>query len=131
MAQNSIGADRRSWLIGWALVSAAMFTALALSRHAAADIALALAIGISSGFMILQYAQVRAAYPQRIVGRALALFTMSMFLGVAVMQWFTGLIASIAKSQGTEIFAPVLLTIAALLAVGTLAFAWLPKVPSK
>jgi predicted MFS family arabinose efflux permease len=122
---------RRSWLIGWALVSAAMFTALALLRHAVADIALTLAIGMSSGFMILQYAQVRSAYPQRIVGRALALFTMSMFLGVAVMQWFTGLIASIAKSQAIEIFAPVLLTIAALLAVGTLAFAWLPKAPSK
>jgi predicted MFS family arabinose efflux permease len=122
---------RRSWLIGWALVSAAMFAALALLRDAVADIALTLAIGMLSGFMILQYAQVRAAYPERIVGRALGLFTMSMFLGVAVMQWFTGLVASIAKSQGTEIFAPVLLTIAALLAVGTLAFAWLPKAPSK
>ena len=48
------------------------------------------------------------------------LFTMSMFLGVAVMQWFTGLIASIAQAQGMEIFAPVLLTIAALLTMGTL-----------
>ena len=81
--------------------------------------------------MILQYSQVRAAYPERIVGRALALFTMSMFLGVAVMQWFTGLIASIAKAQGTEIFAPVLLTIAALLVIGALAFAWLPQAPAK
>jgi hypothetical protein len=52
-----------------------------------------------------------------------------MFLGVAVMQWFTGLIASIAKSQGAEIFAPVLLTIAALLLIGAAAFAWLPKAP--
>ncbi len=39
------------------------------------------------------------------------------------MQWLTGLIASIAKAQGAEIVAPVLLTIAALLAAGTLAFA--------
>jgi hypothetical protein len=95
-----------------------------------ADIALTLAIGILSGYMILQYAQVRAVYPQRIVGRALALFTMSMFLGVAVMQWFTGLIASIAKSQGADIFAPVLLTIAALLSLGAMAFAWLPCAPT-
>ena len=40
----------------------------------------------------------RMAYPAQIVGRALALFTMSMFLGVAVMQWFTGFVASIAKA---------------------------------
>ena len=84
-----------------------------------------------SGYMILQYSQVRAAYPERIVGRALALFTMSMFLGVAVMQWFTGLIASIARAQGTEIFAPVLLTITAPLTIGTLAFAWLPQAPAE
>lgn len=121
---------RRRWLIGGTLVSAAMFASLALVRSAVADIALTLAIGILSGYMILQYAQVRAAYPQRIVGRALALFTMSMFLGVAVMQWFTGLIASIAKSQGADIFAPVLLTIAALLSLGAMAFAWLPCAPT-
>ena len=120
---------RRRWLIGWTLVSAAMFVLLALVRSAVVDIALMLAIGILSGYMILQYAQVRAAYPKRIVGRALALFTMSMFLGVAVMQWFTGLIASIAKSQGTDIFAPVLLTIAALLVLGAMTFAWLPRAP--
>jgi predicted MFS family arabinose efflux permease len=120
---------RRGWLIGCTLVSAALFVALALTRSVVADIALTLAIGMLSGYMILQYAQVRAAYPQRIVGRALALFTMSMFLGVAAMQWFTGLIASIAKSQGADIYAPVLLTIAALLALGAMAFAWLPRAP--
>ena len=122
---------RRRWLIGCSLVSAAMFAALALLRQPVVDIALALGIGLLSGYMVLQYSQVRAAYPERIVGRALALFTMSMFLGVAVMQWFTGLIASIARAQGTEIFAPVLLTITALLTIGTLAFAWLPQAPAE
>jgi predicted MFS family arabinose efflux permease len=121
---------RRRWLIGWTLVSAAMFVMLALGRSAVVDIALTLVIGMLSGYMILQYAQVRAAYPQGIVGRALALFTMSMFLGVAVMQWFTGLIASIAKSQGTDIFEPVLLTIAGLLVLGAMTFAWLPRAPT-
>ena len=69
------------------------------------------------------------AYPSQIVGRALALFTMSMFLGVAVMQWFTGLVASMAKAQGADIYAAVLLTIALLLAVGAVAFASLPRAP--
>ena len=88
-----------------------------------------LAVGMLSGYMILQYSEVRMAYPAQIVGRALALFTMSMFLGVAVMQWFTGLVASMAKAQGADIYAAVLLTIASLLAVGAVAFAWLPHAP--
>ena len=121
---------RRRWLIGCTAISATMFATLALSRDAVSDIALTLGIGLLSGYMVLQYAQVRSAYPERIVGRALALFTMSMFLGVAVMQWSTGLIASIAKSHGAEIFAPVLLTISALLVIGALAFAWLPQAPA-
>jgi len=118
---------RQHWLIGWTLVSAAMYAALAFWRNEVADVALPLLIGALSGYMILQYAQVRASYPGRIVGRALALFTMSMFLGVAVMQWLTGVVASIAKSHGLEIFAPVLLTIAVLLIGGAMAFAWLPR----
>jgi hypothetical protein len=65
-----------------------------------------------------------------IVGRALALFTMSMFLGVAVMQWFTGFVASLAKAQGAEIYTAVLLTIAALLVLGAMAYALLPRVPA-
>ena len=114
-------------LAGWTLVSAAMYAALAFWRTEVADVALPLLIGALSGYMILQSAQVRAAYPGQIVGRALALFTMSMFLGVAAMQWLTGVVASIAKSHELEIFAPVLLTIAVLLIGGAMAFAWLPR----
>jgi predicted MFS family arabinose efflux permease len=120
---------RRRWLVGWTLLTAAMFASLALVHNATFDVAMMLAVGMLSGYMILQYSEVRAAYPAQIVGRALALFTMSMFLGVAVMQWFTGLVASMAKAQGADIYAAVLLTIAALLAVGAVAFAWLPRAP--
>ena len=42
-------------------------------------------IGLLSGCLVLQYADVRAAYPTALTGRALAVFTMSMFLGVAAM----------------------------------------------
>ena len=34
-----------------------------------------------------------------------------------------------AKAQGADIYAAVLLTIASLLAVGALGFAWLPRAP--
>jgi predicted MFS family arabinose efflux permease len=120
---------RRRWLVGWTLLTAAMFTSLALVHNATFDVVMMLAVGMLSGYMILQYSEVRMAYPAQIVGRALALFTMSMFLGVAVMQWFTGLVASMAKAQGADIYAAVLLTIASLLAVGAAAFAWLPRAP--
>ena len=120
---------RRGWLIGWTLLTAVMFTSLALVRSAAFDVAMTLTVGALSGYLVLQYSVVRAAYPPQMVGRALALFTMSMFLGVAVMQWFTGLIASLAKAHGADVYASVLLTIAALLTLGAAAFAGLPRPP--
>lgn len=123
------GAARRRWLVGYTLLMAAGFVSLALVRQAAFDVAMMLAISLLSGYMILQYSEVRAAYPAHLVGRGLGLFTMSMFMGVALMQWFTGFVGNVVKAQGGDIYAAVLLTIAALLAAGALAFAWLPKAP--
>lgn len=122
---------RRRWLVGWTVLTVAMFATLALVHSATLDVVMMLMVGLSSGYMILQYSEVRAAYPSQIVGRALALFTMSMFLGVAVMQWFTGLVASMARTQGVDIYAAVLFTIAALLTVGAAAFAFLPRAPHR
>mgnify|MGYP000748192506 CR=1 FL=1 len=123
------GSARRRRLVGFSLLLAGLFVTLALSRSAIFDVAMMLAIGLLSGYMILQYSEVRSAYAAAIVGRALGLFTMAMFMGVALMQWFSGLVASLALAQGADIYRAVLLTIAALLAAGTLAFAWLPKAP--
>ncbi len=50
-------------------------------------------MGLLSGYSVLQYADVRSSYPAAMTGRALSLFTMSMFFGVALMQWLTGLLA--------------------------------------
>ena len=58
--------------------------------------------------------------------RAMAVFTMAMFLGVALMQSFTGWIA--AAAAGDAYFA-VLLAIAGLLALGAMLFRWLPAPP--
>lgn len=124
-------ATRRAWLIGFTLLLAGLFGALALTRSAALDIGASLVIGLLSGYMVLQYADVRAAYPAAITGRAMALFTMALFLGVALMQWFTGVVASLAIAHGVDAYAAVLATIAALLAAGALAFAWLPGPPAK
>jgi hypothetical protein len=62
-------------------------------------------------------------------GRALSLFTMSMFLGVALVQWLTGLVAEAAQAAALPIPAAVLGALAALLAAGVAAFAWLPRPP--
>ena len=124
------GRARRRRLVGFSLLLAGLFVAQALSRSAVLDIGLSLAIGLLSGYMVLQYAEVRSAYAPALVGRALGLFTMAMFMGVALMQWFTGLVASLAQGRGTDIYGPVLATIAALLVAGALAFAWLPKAPA-
>jgi predicted MFS family arabinose efflux permease len=123
------GPKRRRLLVGYSLALAAMFVALALLTSATLDVAMALAIGLMSGYMILQYGEVRSAYAPAIVGRAMALFTMAMFMGVALMQWFTGFVASQAKVGGADPYSAVLLTIGALLAGGALAFALLPKAP--
>lgn len=62
-------------------------------------------------------------------GRAMAVLTMAMFPGVAVMPWFAGVVASRAAAHGFDPFAAALTAIAALLALGAAAFAILPSPP--
>ena len=51
---------------------------------------------------------------------------MAMFLGVALMQWITGVAASVAIAHGVEPYSAVLATISLMLVVATIAFARLP-----
>ncbi|WP_397408722.1 nitrate/nitrite transporter [Polaromonas sp.] len=122
-------ATRRRWITGFTLLVAGLFAAFSFTHNALIDVAAPIVIGLLSGFMILQYADVRAAYPAAMTGRALSVFTMAMFLGVATMQWFTGVVASVASTHGVEPFTAVLASIAALLALGALAFTVLPGPP--
>lgn len=124
-------ATRRRWIIGYTLLMATLFVLLALARVPWAAGALLLAISFLVGFPVLQYADVRAAYPEAHTGRAMAAFTMAMFLGIALMQWFSGVVAQAAKAGGVDPYTAVLLTVAALLAAGAAAFAWLPGAPAR
>jgi predicted MFS family arabinose efflux permease len=121
---------RRRWIVGFTLLLAALFAAFAITHNVVVDVVGPVVIGLLSGFMVLQYADVRVAYPAALTGRAMAVFTMAIFLGVAAMQWFTGLVAAWAAAHGVEPFTAVLAAIAALLAGGTLAFVALPGPPS-
>jgi len=124
-------ATRRRWLIGYTFGLAALFLLLAFTHSATFDVGASLVIGLLSGYMVLQYADVRAAYPASMTGRAMAVLTMAFFMGVALMQWFTGVVASVATSHGIDPYSAVLATIAVLLAAGALAFAWLPAPPQR
>ena len=119
-------AGRRRWIIGATVVMAGLFLAMALLHSAWVDVGSALAVGVLSGYIVLQYADVRSAYPAAMTGRAMAVFTMAMFLGVALMQWATGLVATLAQGRGGDPYVAVMLTIAALLGGGALAFRLLP-----
>ena len=52
---------------------------------------------------------------------------MAMFLGISLMQWASGLAASLAPRAGVEPFSAALLTMSALLLAGALAFWRLPR----
>jgi predicted MFS family arabinose efflux permease len=120
---------RRRWIVGYGLASAALFAVAAFGLGLAGDLAVLVVLSLVLGFMVLQYADVRSAYPMAMTGRALSLFTMSMFLGVALVQWLTGLAAGAAQAAGLPIPAVVLGALAAILAAGVAAYAWLPRPP--
>lgn len=120
---------RRTWLTNLSLCMACLFIVLALWQHALGNVLTVVLMALLSGYGLLQYADVRASYPSHMTGRALSLFTMSMFLGVALMQWLTGVIAACAVRQGWEAYTAVALTIAVWLALASTAYRWLPASP--
>lgn len=120
---------RRAWLTWFTFGTAAMFGVLALDAGMLVDVTVSIVYAWMTGHIALQYPDVRDAYPAALNGRAVALLTMSFFLGVSLMQWLTGAVASAAPAWGVPPFAAVLATIAAMLAAGGWAFARLPQPP--
>lgn len=120
---------RRARIIRMAIAMACACAALGLVHHALASVALILLMGLVSGYSVLLYADVRSSYPPETTGRALSVYTMSMFLGIALMQWLSGLVAALATRHGLESYQYVMLLVAAMLLAGSAAFAWMPKSP--
>ncbi len=123
-------ARRRRWIFGCTALSALSFALLAPALNPGFDIAVSIVYAVLSGYGVLQYADVRDAYPASMTGRALSLFTMALFLGVALMQWLTGVAASMAAARGLPPFAFAFATIALMLAAGAVLFALLPQPPA-
>ena len=117
---------RRRWIAGWTFSVAAMYMLMAVTHSATLDIVVCNVMSIVAGFIVLQYADVRTAYPAHMTGRAMAVFTMAMFLGVGLMQWVTGLVATASRGWGVELYGAVLGSIGLMLAAAAVAFLVLP-----
>ncbi|MGN8114686.1 MFS transporter [Labrys sp. 22185] len=117
---------RRYWIVASAALYMAAFAALAGQSSSLVDIAAVVMLGFMTGYFILQYADVRAAYAEAVAGRAFAVFNTAIFLGVAVMQWLTGLVGSFAAARDADPYLPVFAVIIVLLAAGIASFVLLP-----
>jgi MFS family permease len=86
------------------------------------DVILCVAFGFLSGFFILAYAEARSSYPPELTGRGLTALNMSFFLGAAVAQSLSGVIAAGAQQVGWNAIDAVLLFLGATLLAGTVCF---------
>jgi MFS family permease len=122
------GKGRRRWITTCTFALIALFIGMALAPTAGAVLACSLLVGFLSGFIVLQYADVRASYPVAQTGRAMSLLNMAMFLGVALVQWLSGAVASMASASRwhADTYSAALGLIAATLVVGIVAFISLP-----
>lgn len=117
---------RRQWIFGVVLTMASVFVLMALMPLPWVDLGGMVALAVLSGAGILQYANVRASYSPDMSGRAMSVFTMAMFLGVALVQSLSGFAASWSQALGHDPYAGVLMCVASLLVSGALAFRFLP-----
>lgn len=124
-------ATRRRWIIGYTLLMATLFLLLAFTHMVLPALTLLVLSAFLTGYIVLQYADVRTAYPEAQTGRAMAAFTMAMFLGIALMQWLSGMVAQAARAWGADPHTAVLLAVAGLLLSGAAAFALLPGAAQK
>lgn len=118
-------ARRRRWLPVIPGCMVLCFLGLAFSQHLGVSIALIMAVAIFMGSTIWQYANVRHAYPVEMAGRAMALFTMFMFLGVAFMQFLTGQTGALLPTG--DRYTTVFCVMAVMVGIGTLAYMLLPQ----
>ncbi len=118
---------RRPLMAACALLMAACLVVLG---HAGGplegDIAVIGFAGLISSFYVLQYADVRSAYPPAFIGRALAALNLSVFAGVATLQWLSGISAEWAIRHGLNGEAVAFSLLAGALVAGTVAFRMLP-----
>ena len=121
-------ARRAAVIVGASVATCLTLVGLALGTGSVAiDVAVALLFAGFSSFQVLQYADVQSSYPAHLTGRAMASFNSSVFLGVALLQATSGLVAQEAGLFGWPVLPAVFSWLAVALAIGTLLFAMLPR----
>jgi MFS family permease len=118
---------RPAVITAMALAIAATIGALAISNGFSLwlDVILCIAVGFLSGSFILIYTEARSSYPPELAGRGLTALNMSFFLGAAVAQSLSGVIAAGAQQLGWNAIDAVLLFLGAALLAGTVCFSTL------
>lgn len=124
------GAGRRIVLAGGTLAYAGFFALLAHGIGAAGDAALTLVLALASGYVVLLYSEVREIWPPAMAGRALAIVNSAMFLGVAAMQWASGVAAASTRPAGMDPPAAAFWSITAMLLAGTALYLLLRPLPA-
>ena len=122
---------RRLMIRALGLLLAALIAALGMTPASAPMLALflCLLLALEGGFGVLQYSDCRDSYPPDEQGRALSALTMAMFLGVAVVQWLSAVVAGWAALAGLDSLTAAYLFLAALCVTGVVAFTVLPQPP--
>ncbi|TXH88667.1 MAG: MFS transporter [Rhodoferax sp.] len=119
-------AERRRWILGAVFTMASIIAVMAFVPLGWVDVGGMVLLALITGSGVLQYANVRSSYGAEMAGRAMSVFTMAMFLGVAIIQSLSGFAASWSQELGYEPFAGVLVSVATLLALGATAFRLVP-----
>jgi len=98
-------------------------------------IALLLAFGLTSSYVMLNHAHARAVLPDNLVGRGLTVQNLSAFLGVAVLQSASGVIvgefSDASGAAGEGAYRAVFGTLAAITLVGLMIYLPVRDVPPK
>lgn len=122
------GKRRRNLIVASALMMAAAIYWLGFwhSDNLMPTVIAIAVIGAVSGFTILQYADVRSSYEPEVIGRALSLLNMSVFIGAAIVQLITGIVSDRVTLIGTNSIQYVFLLLALMVTVGCLCFCFFP-----
>jgi predicted MFS family arabinose efflux permease len=122
------GIRRRYLIVASAIAMSAAIILLGASySHSLVPTVIAVGlIGAVSGFTILQYADVRSSFEPAVIGRALSLLNMSVFIGAAIVQMVVGYVGEKAVLVGMNSVECVFLTLGMVVIAGSVAFWVLP-----
>lgn len=119
---------RRHLIVASALTMSAAIYWLGISSSATLPqtIMAIIVIGAVSGFTILQYADARSSFEPAVLGRALSLLNMSVFIGAAIVQLIAGSVSERAAALGANSIEYVFCSLSLLVFLGCVGLCAMP-----